>query len=179
MSVQIIIDGATAADVLNEMERILGTPAEPPVAQAPEADTQPAKEEKAVTEEAPATTEPVQEKPKRGRKSKKTEEPTGANITDNPEDRVNPQDDAQDAADERAEEESSATEALTHDDVREAASGYIAKFGMEAASVDLIGCLEKAVGVKKMSQIPDDQESLAKAVAAFQAASKADKRYGQ
>lgn len=129
----------------------------------------------------PKTEVPAADKPKRGGKKAKETKADEPQIRTQPEARSNPEDDAQDAVDEAEASEAAApeTKTLTIDDVRGAAQAYIKKFGMEAAQVDLMGCLGKATGVEKISGLdPANQDQLAKAVAAFEAAAKADKRYG-
>lgn len=99
---------------------------------------------------------------------------TGAEVADrqisaSPEDRQDP-DNPQDAADEKAETEATKAASgkkLTHDDARGALGKYVNRFGMEAALEDGPKVLNLLFGesVSKVSAIPDDQESLAKAVA--------------
>lgn len=87
-----------------------------------------------------------------------TEEPA---VETEPEDSQEVQ--AQDEADEQAE---STREELTHDDVRNALSAYVDKFGMAAAQEDGPKVLQLIFGegVTKVSQVPGDQDSFAKAV---------------
>lgn len=85
-------------------------------------------------------------------------------------DPANPEDVAQDAADEAAEAEKAKAAAggkLTHDDVRGALKGYVAKFGMPAAMDDgpKVIALVCGDGKVKVSDVPDDQEVLAKVIA--------------
>lgn len=80
---------------------------------------------------------------------------------------------AQDAADEKAEVAASRSEKapLTADDVRQAVTGYVNKFGMAATKEDGLQFFIEALGAPpagedywKMSILPDDQTKLAKAV---------------
>ena len=102
---------------------------------------------------------------------------TGAEVADrqistSPEDRHDPNnpDDVADAADEAA-ETAAAKEAagnkLTHDDVRNALGAYVKAYGMPAAQEDgpKVITLMFGEGKSKVSDIPDTQEDLAKAVA--------------
>jgi hypothetical protein len=102
---------------------------------------------------------------------------TGAEVADrqisqSPEDRQDP-DNPQDAADEKAETEATKAASgkkLTHDDARAALGKYVNRFGMEAALEDGPKVLNLLFGegVSKVSAIPDDQDSLAKAVAGIE-----------
>lgn len=99
-------------------------------------------------------------------------EETGAEVADrqistSPEDRVDAE---QDAADEAAETEAAKVETgnkLTHDDVRNALGAYVKAYGMPAAQEDgpAVITLMFGEGKAKVSDIPDTQEDLAKAVA--------------
>lgn len=90
---------------------------------------------------------------------------------------------AQDKADEQADTAKQKGDApkLTVDDLRAAAKAYIDKFGMAAASSDLMACLNAAVpGKDKFSAYGDaSQEEIATAKKALEDAGAADKRYGQ
>jgi hypothetical protein len=103
---------------------------------------------------------------------------TGAEVADrqisqSPEDRRDPENEAdaqQDAADEAAEtaqQKEALGKKLTHDDARAALGAYVKAYGMPAALEDGPKVLTMLFGdeVTKVSAIPDDQESLAKAVA--------------
>lgn len=86
------------------------------------------------------------------------------------EERIDPatvEDEAQDAADEAAEAEATKPATLTHDDVRAALKGYLDAFGTPAAMEDGPKVLKMLFGegASKVSDVPDDQASLAKAVA--------------
>lgn len=99
-------------------------------------------------------------------------EETGAVVADrqistSPEDRVDAE---QDAADEAAETAAAKVETgnnLTHDDVRNALGAYVKAYGMPAAQEDgpKVITLMFGEGKSKVSDIPDIQEDLAKAVA--------------
>jgi hypothetical protein len=102
---------------------------------------------------------------------------TGAEVADrqistSPEDRHDPNnpDDVADAADEAAETAAAKAETgnkLTHDDVRNALGAYVKAYGMPAAQEDgpKVITLMFGEGKSKVSDIPDTQEDLAKAVA--------------
>lgn len=86
------------------------------------------------------------------------------------EERIDPttaEDAAQDAADEAAEVETTKGPELTHDDVRAALQKYLAAYGTPAAMEDGPKVLTMMFGaeVTKVSAVPADQASLAKAVA--------------
>ena len=86
---------------------------------------------------------------------------------------ANPEDAAQDAADEAAEAEkvkAAAGGKLTHDDVRSALKGYVTAFGMQAAMEDgpKVITLVVGEGKVKVSDIPDDQDVLAKVIAGIE-----------
>ena len=86
------------------------------------------------------------------------------------EERIDPttaEDAAQDAADEAAEVEATKAPELTHDDVRAALQKYLAAYGTPAAMEDGPKVLTMLFGaeVTKVSAVPGDQASLAKAVA--------------
>jgi hypothetical protein len=87
------------------------------------------------------------------------------------EERVDPAVEAQDKADEKADEKadteaSKPAEKVTHDDVRAALGDYVKKFGMPAAQEDgpKVLVLVLGEGKSKVSDIPDDQELLAKCI---------------
>lgn len=86
------------------------------------------------------------------------------------EERIDPTteaDAAQDAADEAAEAEAIKAPELTHDDVRAALQKYLTAYGTPAAMEDGPKVLTMMFGaeVTKVSAVPADQASLAKAVA--------------
>ena len=102
-------------------------------------------------------------------------EPEQPNISTGAEriDPANPEDAAQDAADEAAEAEkvkAAAGGKLTHDDVRSALKGYVTAFGMQAAMEDgpKVITLVVGEGKVKVSDIPDDQDVLAKVIAGIE-----------
>ena len=108
-------------------------------------------------------------------------EETGAVVADrqissSPEDRVDPDNDAdaaQDAADEAAEtaQQKAATgKTLTLDDVRNALGKYVKAYGMAAAQEDGPKCITLMFGEGKVkvSDVPDTQEALARAVAGIE-----------
>lgn len=103
-------------------------------------------------------------------------EETGAVVADrqistNPENRIDPEDAARDEADEKAETAATSGKKLTHDDVRNALGAYVKAYGMAAAQADGPVLIGKVLGDEtktKVSDLPDDQEVLAKAVAGVQ-----------
>lgn len=76
-----------------------------------------------------------------------------------------PADEKQDAKDEAADTAAQQPKpmVLTHDSVRSLLGGYVQAFGMAAAQEDG----PKLIGIAKISEIPDDQKALAKAVIAI------------
>lgn len=96
-----------------------------------------------------------------------------ANISTG-EERIDPtsvEDAAQDAADEVAEVEAALDEKiLTHDDVRQALSAYVKAFGMDAAMEDgpKVIAMLFGEGKVKVSDIPNEQVALAKAVSGIE-----------
>lgn len=89
------------------------------------------------------------------------------------EERLDPtteEDATQDAADEAAEAEVTKPAELTHDDVRAALQKYLTAFGTPAAMEDGPKVLTMMFGaeVTKVSAVPNDQASLAKAVAGIE-----------
>lgn len=102
---------------------------------------------------------------------------SGAEVADRqissaPEDRQdpdNPQDDADEAAETAAVKEASG-KALTHDDVRNALGKYVKAYGMAAAQEDgpKVITMMFGEGKAKVSDVPDTQEDLAKAVAGIE-----------
>ncbi len=89
------------------------------------------------------------------------------------EERIDPtteEDATQDAADEAAEAEATKPAELTHDDVRAALQKYLTAFGTPAAMEDGPKVLTMMFGaeVTKVSAVPSDQASLAKAVAGIE-----------
>lgn len=86
------------------------------------------------------------------------------------EERIDPTpeaDAAQDAADEAAEAEATKAPELTHDDVRAALKRYLDAYGTPAAMEDGPKVLKMLFGdaAAKVSDVPSDQASLAKAIA--------------
>lgn len=100
-----------------------------------------------------------------------------SNISATPEDRQDPEnpepaDDeetaAADAADEAAETAAASTGKLTHDSVRDALGKYVNLYGMAAAQEDGPVLIKRVLGDEtkgKISDLPDDQAVLAKAIA--------------
>lgn len=86
------------------------------------------------------------------------------------EERIDPttaEDAAQDAADEAAEAEATKAPELSHDDVRAALKRYLDAYGTPAAMEDGPKVLKMLFGdaAAKVSDVPSDQASLAKAIA--------------
>lgn len=116
------------------------------------------------------------------KRTRKPKEETKANISASPENRIDPgspETVAQDAADEKAEVDAGRDpeKPLTVEDVKNALSKYIAKFGMDNTKEDGAGIFYSALGAPpageafwRMSILPSDQASLAKCVAAWEAA---------
>lgn len=145
------------------------------------------------TDKAPEPAASIEaDKPKRGRKPK--EEKAVATTEEKPqissgENRVGPEDDPaevqeQDAADEAAESAAAAKpETLSLDDVRKLAGQYVQKYGAAAAQADGAGIIGEALGPVpagslapdgvtqtdrwRIALIPEDQDSLRKAVDAW------------
>lgn len=89
------------------------------------------------------------------------------------EERIDPtttEDAAQDAADEAAEAEATKPAELTHDDVRAALKKYLDAYGTPAAMEDGPKVLKMLFGegAAKVSDVPVDQASLAKAIAGIE-----------
>jgi hypothetical protein len=136
----------------------------------PDATASEAGDQQPATETATAAAEPA--KRGRGRPKKPAEAapaaapaapPIPASAIDAAIARSNAAEDPQDAADEAAESAATAPAQLTHDDVRNKMGEYLKKYGMEAAQADG----KEILGVGKISDLPDDQDVLAKAVAAI------------
>lgn len=79
------------------------------------------------------------------------------------EERVDPEADKQDAADEAAESKAAAPEPakLTHDDVKKVLGAHVQAYGMAASQADVKVLLN---GAEKLSAIPDTQPALAAAI---------------
>lgn len=76
------------------------------------------------------------------------------------EERVDPEADKHDAADEAAESAKTKPADLTHDDVKKLLGGYVQAYGMEAAQADGVDF----IFAPKISEIPNTQAALAKAI---------------
>lgn len=195
MTVQINIHGDTAGDALRELrdlslglfpaastaEQVQASTALTPIQRSVEDGTFTVRsatdEERAavgVTTGARVRGQPAPGKARRTKaeiaEDEAAEASTG-NISTNPENRVGPEDDAetaaQDAADEaeEVEENRDVDEPLTVDDLRQAVGRYNAAFGMEATIANIngiIGC--------KQSDVPNTQEALTTAIAKVDAA---------
>lgn len=133
---------------------------------------------------------PPAEEPK-ARRGRKTKEEAPANISAQPENRVdpeNPEDTAQDQADEQAETDANRDPdaPLTAEDLKKAMSAYVEKFGMPATQSDGVGILKAALGEPPAGQpswrvslvVEQGQEALRKAVTAWNDAAASDKRAG-
>ncbi|MGO3930823.1 hypothetical protein [Rhodopseudomonas pseudopalustris] len=115
---------------------------------------------------APSTADAAEaEKPRGRRNTRTTAAETAQNISTG-EERVAPGEEAeakQDAKDEAADtakEKAAEPRKLTHDDVKKMLSGYVQAYGMTAVQEDGKGF----IGADKVSDLPDDQAALAKAV---------------
>lgn len=165
MPVTITIEAANAEDARTQLRMLLG---------GASVTTAPA--EQVPVEDAADTTEEAEQdsKPKRGRKPKAKTAEAKRNISDDPENRVDPENeddaDAQeaDAEDEAAEAEQEAADEVTLDDIRQAIGAYVTKFGMPAAQEDGPGIFRSVLGTPpegeaywKMSILPQDQAKLA------------------
>lgn len=142
---------ASLAALETGMIAAVAQPVEPAPTPAPQAAPEPEPEK----EEAPK---------RRGRKKKeeKADEEPQPEISANPEDRTDPEADEQDAEDEAAEAEAVSTGKLTHDDIRSALGDYVHKFGMPATQEDGPRIIASICEGSKVSEIPDDQTTLAK-----------------
>lgn len=133
---------------------------------------------------------PPAEEPK-ARRGRKPKEEAPANISAQPENRVdpeNPEDAAQDQADEQAETDTGRDPdaPLTAEDLKAAMSAYVEKFGMPAAQSDGVGVFKAALGEPPAGQpgwrvslvVEQGQDALRKAVTAWNDAAASDKRAG-
>lgn len=129
---------------------------------------------------------PKPEPAKRGRKAKET----APQISASPENRVPPPEPevaARDAEDEQAEVEANAKPdaPLTADDVRNAMTEYVTKFGIDATQADGLAITGDALGKPPAGAeawsisviVGAGQETIAKAVAAWRAAAAGPDRY--
>lgn len=127
---------------------------------------------------------------KRGRppKAEPAPEPVAAeptpNISEQPENRVDPDVEAQDAADEAAEVAATPAKELTAEDLRAVMGRYVNTFGLAEAQADGPKLFADALGtppdgaeIWSVTLASKSQETLAKAIAAWDAAVKAGKRY--
>ena len=137
------------------------------------------------------------ETPKRGRPKKpepvapapeaaKPEPAPQANISVAPEHRIDPEAEAQDAADEAAEVAAAPAKALTSEDLRAILGRYIAAHGIDAAQADGPGLFRDALGAPpdgaemwNITLASKSPETLEKAIVAWSAAVVAGVRYGR
>lgn len=160
---------------------VVGLEAPAPIAPAAQPEAKPTSADGV----APPAEEP---KARRGRKPK---EEAPANISAQPENRVdpeNPEDAAQDQADEQAETDTGRDPdaPLTAEDLKAAMSAYVEKFGMPAAQSDGVGVFKAALGEPPAGQpgwrvslvVEQGQDALRKAVTAWNDAAASDKRAG-
>jgi hypothetical protein len=183
MTVRIEIVGEDAKAVRAEMDRLLGrevmsfaisaVPKEEPEQEPTESEQVTATTPSPSGENQNAA---IVEQPKRrGRRTKAEMEAARAaeqaksepQISTAPEARVGPEDDPQDDADEQAESEATRPPELTHDDIRNAFGQYVNRYGMAAAQEDgqkLFAQVFDSVKVEKISEIPNDQQSLTNAL---------------
>lgn len=129
---------------------------------------------------------------KRGRppKAEPAPEPVAAeptpNISAQPENRIDPEVEAQDAADEAAEVAATPAKELTAEDLRAVMGRYVNTFGMAEAQADGPKLFADALGTPpdgaemwSVTLASRSQDTLAKAIAAWDAAVKKEVRYGQ
>lgn len=172
MSVNISISADTAEDARTQMARLLGGSTAPGWT-APDVNRETAAIITTNTPRAGETAEQTAARtaPRQTAKQKKAEAEAARNISTGGE-RVDPETAKQDAKDE-ADETIAAQNAKiidakkwSHDDVRDALGEYVNKFGMPAAQEDgpKVLVLLFGEGKAKVSDIPDDQVALAKAV---------------
>ncbi len=147
---------------------------------------------------AEANSEPVKaEAPKRGRPKKaeaaapapeaaKAEQEPQPNISTEPENRVDPEAEAQDAEDEAAEVTAAPAKTMTAEDLRAVMGRYVNAHGLEAAQadgpaifVDALGAAPAGFDLWTVTLASQNPETLAKAVAAWEAAASAGSRYGR
>lgn len=169
MSVTITISTEDGMLAREEMMKVLGVQPRPVSAVKP---AEAAPVAPVVPEVQPPAESPAAEKRPSGRTRARRAEEAAAEtrgISSGVEERVDPAVAAQDKADETAETETkkAETKKLTHDDVRTALGAYVKKFGMPAAQEDgpRVLVLAFGEGKAKVSDIPDTQEALGKAVA--------------
>ena len=162
----------SALGFTREIDEVLADagPNYPAMKVAADAAAQPAEPVAEAVEETPAPTR-AKPAPARGRRAKEpaAEEPAAPAISTG-EERIDPttvEDAAQDEEDEAAEIEAMPAADLTHDDVRAALKGYLDTYGTAAAMEDGPKVLKMLFGDKalKVSDVPTDQASLAKAIA--------------
>lgn len=182
MPVEIIITGDTAAHAITELREFSSPFYQPSPIGADEpmrsdgsagvATQEPVVEAVTFTPATGAITSTVAKPPKATRTSKAKGTPAPVVQEDSPEVQ------AQDAADEAAEAAAAAPEpapepakTLSHEDIRGALGAYSKKFGLPAAQEDGPKMLQAIVpDVRKISDLPVDQETLGKALAAIQTA---------
>jgi hypothetical protein len=137
------------------------------------------------------------EAPKRGRPKKaeaaapapepaKVEQEPQPNISTEPENRVDPEAEAQDAEDEAAEVTAAPAKTMTAEDLRAVMGRYVNAHGLEAAQadgpaifVDALGAAPAGFDLWTVTLASQNPETLAKAVAAWEAAASAGSRYGR
>lgn len=179
MPVEIIITGDTAAATITELRDFSAPFYRPcPVfGETSDAAAQVAcghtrEQAESLAKQNPAELEKAPEPAKATRTRKAKETPAPVMQEDPPEVQ------AQDAADETAEAAAAAPEPapepakmLSHEDIRGALGAYSKKFGLPAAQEDGPKMLQAIVpDVRKISDLPVDQETLGKALAAIQTA---------
>jgi hypothetical protein len=152
MTVDVHFNAATVAELHLEMHALLiGHPNRPGTS--------------AITGEASNTAGPIApDKPASGRTREKNKAAAEQPNISTGEERVDPEADKQDAADEAADTKAAtAPMRLTHDSVRVVLGGYVQAFGMAAAQED--GA--KLIATPKISEVHYTQAALAKAVIAI------------
>ena len=172
MAIEIHISGSDAIAVKHEMRELLGATVshvDHDDRPSPDIKNMTATEASMFSDQTGTGTEAPPTKPKRNR-SKKEAVPEKT-IPDASEDTAETAAaDDQDEADQADAEASEAEVQYTHDDVRAALSKYMKKFGIGPTQIDgprVLGMMF-GEGVTKVSDVPNDQKSLAKAVAGIE-----------
>lgn len=188
MTVTITIITESADDARKQMADLLGIKGEALLAAADRY----AAEREAMATTAKLTLTPTEQPAETTPKKTRARKDTAPNISATPEDRRPPEDDAetaaQDAADEAAEVEATRApdKPLTVDDVMAEVGGYVQKHGMPAAQEDGPAIFSSALGTppageqawRKSLLASCTQDQLQKALAAWKAAAEANKRFG-
>lgn len=158
--IEIRINVETAVEARSIMAELLGTTAAAPSAAVTVTETK--------TDSVVEQTKLTAAQKKAAKKAEEEAAAAARQISSGAEERVDPAVEAQDTADESAETAAAKADQpkLTHDDVRGALGAYVKAFGMPAAQEDgpKVLALIFGEGKAKVSDIPDTQEALGKAV---------------